>query len=102
MTIRNGYRPPQSPRRQCTDRTHPSRKRTEQKNSARAGADTKLLSQHGKLFQLNRGIQIEFRESPPTRRTCPSGNVSERPKRVFQMFRALFDIELKWRQSVRE
>ena len=62
VAIRTGYRPLPPPPMPL--RTHPSwRRRTEQKNSA--DADTKLPSQYGKLFQLNRGIQIEFRESPP-------------------------------------
>ena len=66
---RKGWQSPlviaQFHRRRC--RSEPIRvgggERTEQKNSA--VADTKLPSQYGKLFQLNRGIQIEFRESPP-------------------------------------
>ena len=71
VAIRTGYRPlpppqPMPPRRRRC-RSEPIRvgggERTEQKNSA--VADTKLPSQYGKLFQLNRGIQIEFRESPP-------------------------------------
>ena len=65
LVIAHFHRRRRCRRRRC--RSEPIRvgggERTEQKNSA--VADTKLPSQYGKLFQLNRGIQIEFRESPP-------------------------------------
>ena len=84
---------------------------TEQKNLAAGGpgagagaADTKLPSQYGKLFQLNRGIQIEFRKSPPAHPSrheddlggfvgaapVPSIEVSAAPYELFQLLRKYF------------
>ena len=77
MAIRSGYRP-------LPHRTHPSRRRTEQKNPAGgAGADTKLPSQYGKLFQLNRGIQIEFLESLPAHHRDDQRGALRRVRQVY-------------------